>query len=99
MAWAEREGRCAGVEFLCGIFPSILRCSLWHRANDISQFGYGARTCIGKNISLLELTKLMPQLLHQIDFVPVYDGEWSIKTAWFVKQKYEVLVRLRDTAV
>jgi hypothetical protein len=40
----------------------------------------------------------MPQLLRQIDFLPVHDGEWFVKTAWFVKQKYEVQVRLRDTA-
>jgi hypothetical protein len=33
---------------------------------------------------MLELTKLLPQLLRQIDFVPVHDGERSIKTAWFV---------------
>jgi cytochrome P450 len=98
MAWAKREGRCSGGEFLRGTVSSIRRCKLHHCANDRSQFGYGARTCIGKNISLLELTKLLPQLLRQIDFVPVHDGEWSIKTAWFVKQKYEVRVRLRDTA-
>jgi hypothetical protein len=72
---------------------------LQNRTNDRSQFGYGARTCIGKNISLLELTKLLPQLLRQIDFVPVHDGEWSIKAAWFLKQEYEVRVRLRNTAV
>jgi cytochrome P450 len=80
------------------MLPFIHHCCVHHRANDGSQFGYGARTCIGKNISLLELTKLMPQLLRQIDFVPVHEGEWSIKTAWFVKQKYEVQVRLRDAA-
>ena len=68
-------------------------------ANRISQFGYGARTCIGKNISLLELTKLLPQLLRQVDFVPVDDRDWEVKTAWFVKQKYEVQVKLRTTAM
>lgn len=68
-------------------------------ANDSSQFGYGARTCLGKNISLLELTKLLPQLLRQIDFVPVDDRDWEVKTAWFVKQKYEVQVKLRSAAM
>jgi hypothetical protein len=95
MAWAEREGRCAGVEFLCGMLPSTLCCRLHHRANDRSQFGYGARTGIGKNISMLELTKLLPQLLRQIDFVPVHDGERSIKTAWFVAATWSTSSQLR----
>lgn len=28
----------------------------------------GSRTCIGKNISLLEMTKLIPQLVRNFDF-------------------------------
>ncbi|GAB7336785.1 hypothetical protein MBLNU13_g10871t2 [Cladosporium sp. NU13] len=59
-------------------------------------FGYGARTCIGKNISLLELTKLLPGILRQFDIVPAQEGEWSTETAWFVKQKYRVKVHLRE---
>lgn len=31
-------------------------------------FGLGSRTCIGKNISLLEMTKLIPELLRRFDF-------------------------------
>lgn len=29
-----------------------------------SQFGHGARTCVGKNISLLEVYKLVPQIVR-----------------------------------
>ena len=31
-------------------------------------FGLGSRTCIGKNISMLEITKLIPELLRRFDF-------------------------------
>jgi cytochrome P450 len=43
------------------------------------QFGVGARTCIGKNISLLEMTKLLPQLVQKFGFVPVDEPAfWTI---------------------
>jgi cytochrome P450 len=31
------------------------------------QFGMGARTCIGKNISLLEIYKLVPSFLRRFE--------------------------------
>ncbi|CEJ57775.1 hypothetical protein PMG11_06456 [Penicillium brasilianum] len=34
-------------------------------------FGGGSRTCLGKNISWLEMTKLIPTLLMRYDFKPV----------------------------
>lgn len=51
-------------------------------------FGYGSRTCIGKNISLLEMTKLIPLLVHKFDFKLVRPGQ-PLRTSnrWFVRQK------------
>ncbi|RSL84187.1 hypothetical protein CEP52_016502 [Fusarium oligoseptatum] len=51
------------------------------------QFGMGSRTCIGKNISLLEIYKVVPSLLRrfEIDFQDP-SKEWRIINAWFVKQ-------------
>ncbi|KAI6299158.1 hypothetical protein MCOR29_011034 [Pyricularia oryzae] len=51
------------------------------------QFGMGSRTCIGKNISLLEIYKLVPSLLRRfdIDFKDPQQ-EWELVNAWFVKQ-------------
>ncbi|QQK45617.1 Cytochrome P450 [Penicillium digitatum] len=51
-------------------------------------FGAGARTCIGKNISLLEIYKLIPSLFlrYKIKFVDP-SAEWEIINAWFVIQK------------
>ncbi|KAH6977384.1 cytochrome P450 [Ilyonectria sp. MPI-CAGE-AT-0026] len=51
------------------------------------QFGMGSRTCIGKNISLLEIYKVVPSLMRRFD-IDFQDPskEWTIINAWFVKQ-------------
>ncbi|KAK3394933.1 cytochrome P450-like protein [Podospora didyma] len=51
------------------------------------QFGMGSRTCIGKNISLLEIYKLVPSMLRRFEIE--FDDpnqEWEVVNAWFVKQ-------------
>ncbi|KAJ5578689.1 uncharacterized protein N7459_007653 [Penicillium hispanicum] len=52
------------------------------------QFGMGSRTCIGKNISLLEIYKLVPSMLRRFE-IQLTDPshEWELVNAWFVKQK------------
>ncbi|KAL5115414.1 hypothetical protein ACEQ8H_006714 [Pleosporales sp. CAS-2024a] len=52
------------------------------------QFGAGARTCIGKNISLLEIYKLVPSFLRRFE-VQLEDPtkEWKTHNAWFVGQR------------
>jgi cytochrome P450 len=52
-------------------------------------FGMGSRTCIGKNISLLEMSKLVPQLLRRFDFEldeGVPRDRLAALNRWFVKQ-------------
>lgn len=65
-------------------------------------FGLGSRTCIGKNISLLEITKLVPELVRKFDF-ELADGlqnenkemEWI--DMWFVRPvALPVKVRIRQ---
>lgn len=54
---------------------------------NVSQFGAGARTCLGKNISLLEMSKLVPQLLRNYDItLSNPDADWVLTDNWFVKQ-------------
>lgn len=36
------------------------------------QFGMGSRTCIGKNISLLEIYKLVPTMLRRFEVLPFF---------------------------
>ena len=60
-------------------------------------FGAGNRTCVGKNISLMEMQKVVPQLLRYFEFRLVDQGrEWVTLNRWFNTQKgLEVYVRSR----
>ncbi|KAL3485860.1 cytochrome P450 [Aspergillus germanicus] len=62
-------------------------------------FGSGARTCIGKNISLMEIGKLIPQLIRRFDFELVDPGtQAKTQNVWFVKQlDIQCRVRLRHS--
>lgn len=57
----------------------------------------GSRTCIGKNISLLEMTKLIPQLIRNFDFELVeLDVDWKTVNVWFVKpENFNCRIKLR----
>ena len=55
-------------------------------------FGAGSRTCIGRHISLLEMSKLVPQLVRHYDF-ELLSQELKYKNRWFVKQE-DVRVRI-----
>ncbi|KAH7042246.1 pisatin demethylase [Macrophomina phaseolina] len=58
-------------------------------------FGHGSRTCIGKHISLLEMNKVIPQLVRKFDFEFVDSEEWETKTCWFCKPSYYYYVKKR----
>ncbi|KAL9107945.1 MAG: hypothetical protein Q9227_007267 [Pyrenula ochraceoflavens] len=55
-------------------------------------FGLGTRTCIGKNISMLEMTKLIPELVRRYRF-EVLSQAMQSTNHWFVKQK-DVMVKI-----
>ncbi|KAL3454831.1 cytochrome P450 [Aspergillus insuetus] len=55
------------------------------RINNPKNLGQGARTCIGKNISLLEMYKVIPEIVQTFDFEIITDGEWKTRNARFVK--------------
>ena len=60
-------------------------------------FGAGNRTCVGKNISLMEMQKVVPQLLRYFEFRLVdQERVWMTLNRWFNTQKgLEVYVRSR----
>ncbi|KAI2477912.1 CypX Cytochrome P450 [Pyrenophora tritici-repentis] len=62
------------------------------------QFGGGSRTCIGKNISLCEIYKVIPQLLRSFDLeLPHPEKEWETRNYWFNKPtKVHATVRCRE---
>ncbi|KAL6354975.1 hypothetical protein LRP88_12333 [Fusarium phalaenopsidis] len=60
-------------------------------------FGAGSRTCIGKNISLLEMNKLVPTLVKRFDFSEAASCNVHMENYWLVKQKGMICkVGLRD---
>ncbi|KAM0547574.1 hypothetical protein ACHAPJ_010318 [Fusarium lateritium] len=54
-------------------------------------FGLGARTCIGRHISMLEISKLVPRLVRDFDFSfpkgKYVAKEYKTVNRWFVKPK------------
>ncbi len=48
-------------------------------------FGAGARTCLGKNISLLELYKLVPTFLRNFEIELRDESKYRLYCAWFVR--------------
>ncbi|KAE8447538.1 hypothetical protein EG329_010668 [Mollisiaceae sp. DMI_Dod_QoI] len=67
-------------------------------------FGMGSRSCFGKNISLLEMSKLVPLLVRKFDFelderLQGEGKEWKTLNRWFVKQlDFGVRIKLRETS-
>ncbi len=65
---------------------------------NLLAFGAGPRTCIGKNISLLEMSKVIPQIVRKYDFeiLPNANGEkYTWRTRWFAKPSFNAIVRRR----
>jgi len=61
----------------------------------MQQFGAGSRSCIGKNISIMEMGKLVPQMMRHFDLEwASEEPEWKIHTYWFSKQS-GLLVRMK----
>lgn len=55
---------------------------------NVMQWGLGSRTCIGKNIALMEISILIPELVRKFDFQLVDpDSELETHNIFFVKQK------------
>ncbi|KAI9692727.1 MAG: hypothetical protein M1820_009432 [Bogoriella megaspora] len=51
------------------------------------QFGAGSRTCLGKNVSMLEIYKLVPSFLRRFEiFLEHPERDWKTHNGWFVRQ-------------
>lgn len=62
-------------------------------------FGYGSRTCVGKNISLAEPHKLTPQVLRSFELeLADKNSTWRTRNLWFCKQE-NVIVGLKKRNV
>ncbi|RKL31250.1 hypothetical protein BFJ72_g11267 [Fusarium proliferatum] len=55
--------------------------------NSFLSFGAGSRTCIGRYISLMEMHKVVPQLLRRYTIeLENPKAEWRTSNRWFVQQ-------------
>ena len=46
------------------------------------------RACLGKNLTIMELSKIVPELLLKYDFVFEDEGkEWVVFNDWFIEQR------------
>ena len=61
-------------------------------------FGAGKRTCLGRNIAMLELAKLVPAVLMRYRIRSAESGaEWRVHNAWAVRQEgLSVLLSRRE---
>ncbi len=68
-----------------------------HMDHSILSFGAGKRSCLGKNIALLELHKLVPALLMKFKIeLANPNKEWEVSNAWVLNQTgLEVKLSLR----
>lgn len=78
--------------------PDVFRPERWTEAgvDELKRmdqswfaFGGGSRTCLGRHISLMEMCKVVPQLLREFE-VELEGGEereWKVRNRWFVQQE------------
>ncbi|KAI1085585.1 cytochrome P450 [Whalleya microplaca] len=64
-------------------------------------FGMGSRNCIGRHISLLEMSKLIPRFVRNFDFELCNPAaSWKTTNTWFVKpREFKVTLSLRSLEV
>lgn len=60
-------------------------------------FGAGSRICMGRQLSLIEMRKIVPRILREFELGFEREDEvWEVSTAWFTPQKMpEVTMRRR----
>ncbi|KAJ5360020.1 Cytochrome P450 E-class group I [Penicillium concentricum] len=53
----------------------------------IFTFGSGPRACVGKNVSFIEMHKIVPQLLREFEIRLNSSKELEVRNIWFVQQE------------
>lgn len=84
----QRDPRIFGAEPLSWRPDRWLHANAKHMENELLTFGAGKRTCLGRNIAMLELHKLVPALLLRYDMKLADDTkEWTLRNSWIVVQE------------
>ena len=62
-------------------------------------FGAGSRSCIGKNVSFLEIYKAVPSLLMAFELEVAGGRKWEVQNKWIVRQSgFECVVKERGVS-
>ncbi|KAK7431145.1 hypothetical protein QQZ08_002185 [Neonectria magnoliae] len=77
--------------------PDSFKPERWLNASDeevkvmeqsFFAFGAGTRTCIGRHIAVMEMAKIIPELLRRFELsLADPQREWKTKNIWFVQQE------------
>jgi cytochrome P450 len=60
-------------------------------------FGAGSRVCLGKNIALLEISKLVPEFLRRFEVTLVDPARYKLRPGWLVLQEgLDATLQMRD---
>lgn len=71
--------------------------SLRNMENSNFAFGGGPRICLGKNIALLEISKVVPELIRRYEVKMVDPASYKLQPGWLVLQYgLDALVKTRN---
>ncbi|WQF82089.1 Putative cytochrome P450 [Colletotrichum destructivum] len=59
-------------------------------------FGIGPRVCLGKDVAIMELYKLVPEIVRRFDFEVIREGKYVVAGGVAYNEGFEVQLRLRD---
>lgn len=64
-------------------------------------FGAGARNCIGKNLAMMQLTKIIVELYRNFEITLANpDKDWTVSGGWLTRQSdMDVVLTKRSTVV
>jgi len=94
----QRDSRIFGPDSLSWNPDRWLLANAKHMENELLTFGAGKRTCLGRNIAMLELHKLVPAILLRYHMKLADENkEWTIRNSWIVAQEgVDVLVSRKE---
>lgn len=82
--------------------PEAFRPERWleaKRANEMEAgsfvFGVGPRVCLGKDVAVMEMYKLLPEIVRRFDFELKREGRYVVAGGVAYNQDFEVQLRLR----
>lgn len=84
----QRDARTFGTDPLLWNPDRWLHANAKHMENELLTFGAGKRTCLGRNIAMLELHKLVPAVILRYNIKLADESkEWTLRNSWALGQE------------